>query len=241
MWIKYLSLLPIIINVLAILVTCILRKTTDIEYFTTFLLGIIPIEILSVLLLWRRKKYEKVKESKNNIITTVICFLGINMVVSSCLPSSTGVELTSVLSLTYVILIGPLLEELIFRGICIDNLSDNIPKHIKCLFSAILFAIFHLNFQQGIVAFISGYLLAKIRIEKGILYSIITHILCNVVASFLGGDWRLIIKILFIVELILVITTELGKFKREDIKHLLSVNLVFSIVVFTVCSTLLLF
>lgn len=85
-----------------------------------------------------------------------------------------------ILMLCYSVILAPLCEELIFRGVTMRLFRQAMPFWLANLFQAILFGIFHMNWIQGIYAFAFGLLLGFVC-EKGgsIYYSILFHVLFN--------------------------------------------------------------
>lgn len=80
----------------------------------------------------------------------------------------------------YVLLIGPVSEELIFRGAILDRFYLAFPYLIANLLQAVLFGIYHMNLIQGLYAFCLGFVLGLVRYVSGsILASVLTHILFN--------------------------------------------------------------
>lgn len=77
------------------------------------------------------------------------------------------------------VIIGPIIEELIFRKIFIDRMSVY-GDRLAIIVSSVAFGIFHGNFSQAIYAtalgFILGYVYAKTRDIK---YSCLLHIMLN--------------------------------------------------------------
>lgn len=84
------------------------------------------------------------------------------------------------LTVLYVLLIGPISEELIFRGAILDRFYLAFPFIAANLLQAALFGIYHMNIVQGLYAFLLGFLLGMIRYVTGsILASMMAHILFN--------------------------------------------------------------
>lgn len=94
--------------------------------------------------------------------------------------------------LVYSVLLGPINEELIFRGVTMRLARQALPFWAANILQAILFGILHGNWLQGCYAGALGLLLGFIC-EKGgsIYYSILLHILFNfwgtVIANLLTG------------------------------------------------------
>lgn len=86
----------------------------------------------------------------------------------------------AILSIIYVIVIGPISEELIFRGALFDRFYLVFSFWIANMLQAALFGIYHMNIIQGIYAFLLGILLGMIRQMTGsILASIFSHMVFN--------------------------------------------------------------
>ncbi|OOM78511.1 CAAX amino terminal protease self- immunity [Clostridium puniceum] len=87
-----------------------------------------------------------------------------------------------VLFLTYVCLLGPILEEIIFRGFILKSMQKY-GNLTAIIVSSILFSMFHLNLVQFINPVLMGTVLAFITIKsKSIFPSIIAHIFNNTIA-----------------------------------------------------------
>ncbi|MBN8046502.1 CPBP family intramembrane metalloprotease [Paraclostridium bifermentans] len=81
-----------------------------------------------------------------------------------------------------VIIIGPIIEELIFRKILLGKLLEKFSNRpIKAIvYSALIFGIIHLNSIQGVAAFGGGIILGLIYYyTKSIKATIFAHILNN--------------------------------------------------------------
>lgn len=86
----------------------------------------------------------------------------------------------TIFTLFYVLLVGPVTEELIFRGAILDRLRLAYPFWIANLLQAALFGLYHMNVIQGIYAFLCGLLLGLVcRTADTILASILAHITFN--------------------------------------------------------------
>ena len=89
----------------------------------------------------------------------------------------------------YAIILGPIAEELIFRGLVYRFARLKMTFMGANLLQAVLFAVYHLNLVQGIYAFVIGLIFGFIASRgRGIRYSILLHILFNLVAV-LGKDF----------------------------------------------------
>lgn len=105
--------------------------------------------------------------------------------------------------LLYSVILAPIGEELIFRGTTMHLARRALPFWLANLMQAFLFGFFHMNWIQGIYAFVLGLILGFVC-EKGgsIYYSILLHILFNfwgtVISDLLGGIKTTVFFSLFI-------------------------------------------
>jgi len=73
-----------------------------------------------------------------------------------------------------VVIIAPIVEELIFRGVIMSGLMRNYKVGWAIFFSALLFALFHLNPWQFPATFLLGLVLGWLRIRTGSILACIT-------------------------------------------------------------------
>ncbi len=79
-----------------------------------------------------------------------------------------------------VVILAPIVEELIFRGVIFSGFQRIYPAFWAIFFSALLFALFHLNPWQLGPTFLLGLLLGYVRLRSGsLLAAIFTHALHN--------------------------------------------------------------
>ncbi|MBE6644393.1 MAG: CPBP family intramembrane metalloprotease [Ruminococcaceae bacterium] len=87
------------------------------------------------------------------------------------------------LTILVVVIIGPVIEELIFRKLMIDRLS-RYGNTVAILVSAISFGLFHGNLYQffyaALVGIVFGFMYAKTR---NVIYPILMHVLVNFLGS----------------------------------------------------------
>ena len=80
----------------------------------------------------------------------------------------------------YSIILGPISEELIFRGVTLRQAEKCLPFWLANFLQALLFGIFHMNMIQGIYAFCLGLFFGYICKKGGSIYhSILLHMLFN--------------------------------------------------------------
>ena len=82
----------------------------------------------------------------------------------------------------YTAFLGPIVEEIIFRGVVMKNLAKY-GKLFAIVVSAALFGIFHGDISQGLFAFCCGLLLGYIAMEYGFKWAIVFHIINNFLIS----------------------------------------------------------
>lgn len=87
------------------------------------------------------------------------------------------------LTLSIAVIIGPIIEELMFRKLMIDRLSRYGNK-VAIIVSSVSFGLFHGNFYQffyaSLIGLVLGFIYAKTR---NVLYTIAMHILVNFFGS----------------------------------------------------------
>ncbi|MFA6832669.1 MAG: type II CAAX endopeptidase family protein [Bacteroidaceae bacterium] len=149
---------------------------------------------LVIIYLWKYKELGNKKRyhipNQRYMIAAVIAALGliiINEYIGQFLPDLPEKQkiimrsiIQNPLGIIIVSLIGPIIEELIFRGSIFDALRQERGKWVTIFISALLFGLFHLNFAQGIFAFFTGILLGWITwMTSSIIPAMAIHILNN--------------------------------------------------------------
>jgi uncharacterized protein len=82
-----------------------------------------------------------------------------------------------------IVLLGPLAEELLFRGLILNGFLKNYPARKAILVSAFLFAVYHVNPWQIPLAFVLGIVLGAWRVGTGSLWpGIAGHVIANALA-----------------------------------------------------------
>lgn len=83
-------------------------------------------------------------------------------------------------------ILGPILEELIFRGVVYEKLKTFNKKSTSMFITGVLFGLFHGNIIQFIYAFLLNFVLVKsYEKENSILVPILIHICANSVTTLL--------------------------------------------------------
>ena len=86
--------------------------------------------------------------------------------------------LSSPLGLAYIVLVGPLFEELIFRGAVMGPLR-RFGDNFAILFSSILFGFYHMVILQIPFAFVLGLLLGYVAARWSLRASVALHVIVN--------------------------------------------------------------
>lgn len=95
-------------------------------------------------------------------------------------------NVTLILAL-YSIVIAPICEELIFRGVTMKYAAKAMPLFLANMLQAFLFGLFHGNVVQGTYAFIVGLFCGYVCLRGGSIYlSILFHMLFNLWGTFAG-------------------------------------------------------
>lgn len=141
--------------------------------------------------------------AKRLVMDFVICvflmYLGnlIGTGLSAIISSFAGGELTNVVAdliigsnpfimAIFVVVIGPIIEELLFRKFLLDRIGGYGERNAMIL-SGILFGLFHMNLFQFFYAFGIGCLFAFVYLRSHkIRYSIILHMCVNFMGSIIG-------------------------------------------------------
>ena len=97
-----------------------------------------------------------------------------------------------ILSMSYVCFLGPILEEVIFRGFILNGLKKY-GEAAGVLVSTLFFMMYHGNLAQTITPLLVGFLFGFLTIRTGSLWpAILCHILHNTTAmamDYIPGDW----------------------------------------------------
>lgn len=81
----------------------------------------------------------------------------------------------------YICLVGPVLEELVYRGVLLRRLQP-VDARLAVVLSAVCFGLMHHDLYQGLAAFWGGLVYGWAALRYGLRLSIVLHILNNSVA-----------------------------------------------------------
>lgn len=153
----------------------------------------------------KKDLFSKNKSTKRFVLIGTISCIGTGMVSSAVYATySTILELAGItipqpdfslptqskyliLFLIYVCFLGPILEEIIFRGFILKSMQ-RFGNLTAIIVSSILFSMFHLNLVQFVNPVLMGIVLAFIAIKsKSIVPSIIAHVFNNSITFIATG------------------------------------------------------
>ncbi len=126
----------------------------------------IPRKIISILLLAFSLQY------LNNLIVIILSIIMPNQVMAYNTTMGGATSGAVWLIILYSVIIAPVIEEIIFRGLVFGYARKVFPVWLAILFQAALFGIYHWNLVQGIYAFVLGIFLGYLCLKgPGIRYS----------------------------------------------------------------------
>jgi uncharacterized protein len=122
------------------------------------------------------------------------------------------VDAPFIMVLLAVVIVAPLFEEVMFRGIIYDALSKRMNVYISVIVAGLFFGIYHMNIFQGTYASLIGIVMGlSIIWTKSIWAPIIIHFVNNLVSVLLSysviGEWLDLEKTLPIILCILIAIT----------------------------------
>lgn len=119
------------------------------------------------------------------------------------LIESAGLTDMSIMMFIYSVILAPVCEELIFRGVTFSSAKRIMPFWAANILQAFLFGAFHMNFVQGCYAFVLGLFLGYVcQKGKSIYFSLFLHFLFNlwaaVIAPLISGIKTTVFTIMII-------------------------------------------
>ncbi len=214
---------------------------------------IVKLLVLFIIILIRGPKllrYDiRVTENKMNtkaFFKLFVCLSAVQTIMASCLhlveqalnnagltlyggTFDTRVDTIPILIIVSGVLIGPLFEEIVFRGAAL-RMFENGGKVFAIIITSLLFGIYHRAFVQGLFAIFAGVVLAYVAIEYSFKWALLLHCLNNFMAGGLnmaisnvpdGAKWLIDygVPVLFLVLAILIIVIDrksIRKFVKDN-------------------------
>lgn len=194
MYIKKLlkSLIPLyillLLNPILLFIIASVYATYNIDNLTNFINnygGIILILTNIIYIIYIIKKY-RIKVNKYNLIDNypkIYLFISIPLFLNSLILLINNQKIPTIniyIALFGSVIIGPILEELIFRYLIYNNLNKFNNKNTSIILSSLIFALVHNGFINIVYAFIIGTILTIIYSKnKNIKEEIILHMVAN--------------------------------------------------------------
>lgn len=196
---KYLFLLikcliyPILFTLFEIFITYLLSLIGDINSNIMLIINSIICLIFALIVFKIKNKKYNIKYKFNNLkyipVMAISIALSLNMfiIIINNIFNIENVLNNNILVMTLLSgIIGPIIEEILFRGIVFEELKKFNSSYKSVILCTIIFAIFHNTFIQMIYAFIIGLIILKLYIKtNNFLVCIIFHICANTVISLL--------------------------------------------------------
>ena len=153
------------------------------------------------------------------------------MGIPATLVADTREDITaSIIFVLYLGVMGPVVEEFIFRGF-IGYRLERYGKVFTILFTSLIFSLIHNNISQEVFTFMAGIVFAYVAIEYGFQWAVAFHMMNNflfavVVDIYLAqminfGDFN-IVKLLDLIGFIILVLVLVLKWKA--IKEYISIN-----------------
>lgn len=197
MYIKKLlkSLIPlyilILLNPILLFIIASVYATYNVDNLTNFINnygGIILILTNIIYIIYIIKKY-RIKVNKYNLIDNypkIYLFISIPLFLNSLILLINNQKIPTIniyIALFGSVIIGPILEELVFRYLIYNNLNKFNKKNTSIILSSLIFALVHNGFINIVYAFIIGTILTIIYSKnKNIKEVIILHMVANLMS-----------------------------------------------------------
>lgn len=194
MYIKKLlkSLIPLyillLLNPILLFIIASVYATYNVDNLTNFINnygGIILILTNIIYIIYIIKKY-RIKVNKYNLIDNypkIYLFISIPLFLNSLILLINNQKIPTIniyIALFGSVIIGPILEELVFRYLIYNNLNKFNNKNTSIILSSLIFALVHNGFINIVYAFIIGTILTIIYSKnKNIKEVIILHMVAN--------------------------------------------------------------
>lgn len=160
------------------------------------------------------------------IIVGMVLNLSYNLILGSLnkfFAFTNNYDAINISVLTYIVctgILGPILEELLFRGIVFNKLKTFNKQMRSILLVTLIFALFHSNPVQMLYAFCLGFILIYVYEKyKNIIAPMIVHIASNIMNIFtcmlIINDNYVLNLLLLILSLIILIIIYMNMMKKD--------------------------
>ena len=181
----------LLLNPILLFIIASVYATYNIDNLTNFINkygGIILILTNITYIIYIIKKY-RIKVNKYNLIDNypkIYLFISIPLFLNSLILLINNQKIPTIniyIALFGSVIIGPILEELVFRYLIYNNLNKFNNKNTSIILSSLIFALVHNGFINIVYAFIIGTILTIIYSKnKNIKEVIILHMVANLMS-----------------------------------------------------------
>lgn len=130
-----------------------------------------------------------------------------------------GPTTTGFLFLIYSCFVGPVMEEVAYRGVALTVFRSRFTPLVAALLSSLLFGAAHHDLIQGIPAFCMGLILCWVSMRWGLKVSALMHIVHNCTVHItewaFGAGWAMVVGVFATVFLILGLYALITTLRRE--------------------------
>ncbi len=147
-----------------------------------------PLELLGIVFLIPGSQF------LSSIVTSVVSLIFPSWLEAyeQLIESAGLTEDISILMMIYSVILAPISEELVFRGVTLRIAQRAFPFWFANILQAFLFGAFHMNWLQGCYTFVLGLILGYICEKGGSIYHVIFfHFLFNLWGT-TAAEWLLI-------------------------------------------------
>lgn len=208
--IKYMILNYIVIFVFYFIYS-LFGNSDMIEYinnYSIYVVLIFNIIYLFVLIKKYRLHFSKSKNIIELLLLGVSFSLFCNMIILNINSSKDVVEVNKIILIISSVIVGPFIEEILFRYILLGNLKKFNSKIISIILGSLIFSLMHNGIINIVYTFLLGLILGVIYLKKGkITDSIIVHSAANFVSIFLTGfnNYILLLSFILLVEVVCIL------------------------------------
>ena len=197
MYIKKLlkSLIPLyillLLNPILLFIIASVYATYNVDNLTNFInnYGGINLILTNIIYIIYIIKKHRIKVNKYNLIDNypkIYLFISIPLFLNSLILLINNQKIPTIniyIALFGSVIIGPILEELVFRYLIYNNLNKFNKKNTSIILSSLIFALVHNGFINIVYAFIIGTILTIIYSKnKNIKEVIILHMVANLMS-----------------------------------------------------------
>ena len=130
------------------------------------------------------------------------------MIILNINSSKDVVEVNKIILIISSVIVGPFIEEILFRYILLGNLKKFNSKIISIILGSLIFSLMHNGIINIVYTFLLGLILGVIYLKKGkITDSIIVHSAANFISIFLTGfnNYILLLSFILLVEVVCIL------------------------------------